>query len=780
MKSLGITFGLLIATVVYSADVIPSNRRYNWQAGTNVGVPGGIWQYRSRTIVNVTGLDATGATDVRNALQAAIDAAPDDTCLLLPAGTFRLNSGINVGIKSDNSARKRITLRGAGMGQTVLKLYGSAAVSVSGGGGFPTGYPYAATLTADVAAGATTATLSEAPDFAGGFANLEGIEDNSLPVVGAIPYARPVLVYVTGHSGNTFTFEPALPFPLKAGTKFTRETGTGAPYYTIHAYRCGLEDLTVDGENSTSVITLGFFTARQCWLYNVEVKNITNYGINSAFTYQCTIRHCVVRDQFDSYPSMSSRNLVLIAESTSLLFADNLLYNGYSSMELNAGVILSAFVHNMSDRINGRDTIGADFLINHGSHNSWNLYEGNILCRLQSDGYFGSSSNETIARNWIHGTSGVYSTDWSAGGGGVAVTNNRLPLTLNRYSRQFNIVGNLIGRTVSGVTWEYSNAGRGFDTTSTSNVNPTLGSEPVFTLAPGLRYNNNGTYAILYSASNPSRWVLGSVRNYNPATGTMYLESVKRMGGTGAASDWIVKGGGGYGNNNLFSLGGPNIGNGGVWWGFGGIVAPQTLGIWWPAWDGKLKVWRGNYNSGTAYSISGNGSNGTVDAVYYVANGQYEYNNGGGILNWLAKNPAKNGLTTWDTPGPNSADWAPIGQNSNQELDYDVYGTALIKGNWNPLDNAIPSIEALGGDTVATSYVYSAKPGYLGNKSWPVFDPASPNQSFTAIPAGHRYNFFKANGTWAGSDVSGYNPDDSPGPQTNRMPSITPVQGVVQ
>lgn len=778
MNSLGITVGLLVATVAYSADIIPTDRRVTWQG--NTGVPGGHWQYRARTVVNVTGLDNTGATDVRNALQAAIDAAADDTALVLPAGTFRLNSGINVGINSSGSARKRITLRGAGMGQTILKLYNSANVSLSGGGTVPSGYPSNATITADIPAGATTATLSEAPDFAGGFAFIDAPEDNTLPTVGAIPNPRPTLVYVTSHSGNTFNFEPALPFTIKAGAKFMRETGTGAPHYIIHTYRCGIEDLTVDGLNSTSTVMLGMYLTRECWLYNVEVKNIKNYGINASFGYRNTIRHCVVRDQQDSYPSFTSRNLVLMALSTGILFADNLLYNGYSSMELNAGVILSAFVHNMSDRIVIRDSIGSDFNINHGSHNSWNLYEGNILCRIQSDGYFGSSSNETIARNWIHGTAGVFTTDWGAGA--TAVTNNRLPVTLNRYSRKFNVVGNQIGRTVPGVTWEYANVGRGFNGTSTTSVNLTgiIGTQPNFTTQTGLKYNDNGTVAILYSAADPTKWVLGSVRSYNSGTGTFYLEQVKRANGSGTVNDWIIVGGGGYGNNTVYALGGPNIGSGGLWFGKGGIVAPQTLGIWWPAWDGKVKVWRGNYNSGTAYSISGSGTSGTVDAVQYNAGGQYAYNGGSGIIVWLATNPAKNGLATWDTPGPNSVDWAPIGQNGNQELDYDVYGTALIKGNWNPLDAGIPSNESLGSDSVATSYLYAAKPGYLGDRAWPSFDAASPSQSFTVIPAGYRYEFFRTNATWTGSDVPSYNPDDAPGPQTNRMPTIAPVQTIVQ
>lgn len=774
MKRL-LLFCLLLVSVAGAADIIPTDRRYPWQVGTNVGVPGGIYQYRSRTIVNITGLDNTGATDVAAALRGWIDGAADDVCLLLPAGIFRIDTSVNIGIKSDSTSLKRITLRGAGIGLTTIKTYGGASLVIQGGGGFPTNYPAAAYVASDVPAGSTSITTDVPHDNVNGLmTNLECAEDNAYPTVGQIPNPRPALVLCTGTpTSTTFTFSPALPFAIKAGTRMTRELGTGAPYYTIHTYRCGVEDLTVDGLNSSAQDTIYFGTARECWLYNVEAKNIKNYGIKGVTLMNCSILHCIARDQEDSYPSYTSRNLVLIAASTAIHFADNIMFNGYSSMEINAGVTLSVFAGNISDRICIRDTLGSDFNINHGAHNSFNLYEGNIFARIQSDGYFGSSSNETFNRNWFHGTSGYYTTDWGAGS--TPVVYNRLPITLNRYAHFFNVVGNQVGRTVSGVTWEYANAGRGFAGTSTTSINLTgiIGTEPNFTTQTGLLYNDNGTIAILYSAADPTKWVLGSVRSYNSGTGTFYLESVKRANGSGTVNDWVMVGGSGYGNNLCYALGGPNLGSGGLWFGMGGIVAAQTLNIWWPAWDGKLKVWRGAYDSGAAYSISGSGSSGTVDAVGFVAGGQYAYNGGNTILVWLAANPAKNGITGWDEPGPSSVDWAPIGQNGNQELDYDVYGTAIIRGNWNIVDNAVPSNESLGGDTVATSYAYSSKPGYAGDRSWPYVDPTSPSQSFTLNGAGYRLVYYYTNATWTGSDVPGYNPNDSPTGTTSSLTAQT-------
>src|SRR5688572_28981408 len=63
---------------LFSADIIPADRRTNWTPGVYVGVPGGIPTNRTRRI-DVTAppynADKTGATDARPAIQAALEAS---------------------------------------------------------------------------------------------------------------------------------------------------------------------------------------------------------------------------------------------------------------------------------------------------------------------------------------------------------------------------------------------------------------------------------------------------------------------------------------------------------------------------------------------------------------------------------------------------------------------------------------------------------------------------------------------------------------------------------
>jgi hypothetical protein len=74
-------------------------------------------------------------------------------------------------------------------------------------------------------------------------------------------------------------------------------------------------------------------------------------------------------------------------------------------------------------------------LMNHSAQNMFNLYEGNVVNLMSSDGYFGSSSHDTLLRNW--------STGWTE-----TFTNyNSRPLFLAEYSINYNVIGNVFGIT---------------------------------------------------------------------------------------------------------------------------------------------------------------------------------------------------------------------------------------------------------------------------------------------------------------------------------------------
>jgi len=85
---------------------------------------------------------------------------------------------------------------------------------------------------------------------------------------------------------------------------------------------------------------------------------------------------------------------------------------------------------------------GQPLIPNHGPHNSFNLYEGNISPNVQCDGFFGGASEDTLFRNWLHGTC-------------PGVTLGRQPVLLQRFTRNYSVVGNIVGK--NGVTYKCVN-----------------------------------------------------------------------------------------------------------------------------------------------------------------------------------------------------------------------------------------------------------------------------------------------------------------------------------
>jgi PKD repeat protein len=108
------------------------------------------------------------------------------------------------------------------------------------------------------------------------------------------------------------------------------------------------------------------------------------------------------------------------------------------------------------------------------------------------------------------------------------------------------------------------------------------------------------------------------------------------------------------------------------------------------------------------------------------------------------------------------------------QVDSTSAATIIRKGNFNTADNAIPSSESLGSDTLVSSYYRSAKPAWFWNLPWPPFSPTTPGAaSATNLPAGYRF-------------IKGAPPASGPpnlppiavlnvNPNTNRIPTNSPL-----
>ena len=139
--------------------------------------------------------------------------------------------------------------------------------------------------------------------------------------------------------------------------------------------------------------------------------------------------HAEVRRCFlDTLTHVGSNGAALLCNTVpACLVEDNILYRAFPLIEVNHGSSGNVFAYNLCED----SAPGVAIDSNHGPHNAFNLYEGNITPNLQSDGYFGSASADTVFRNWLHGIIG----------GQMAWT-----VSLNRFTRAYSLIGNILQR----------------------------------------------------------------------------------------------------------------------------------------------------------------------------------------------------------------------------------------------------------------------------------------------------------------------------------------------
>ena len=437
-----IFLGGLIAATFFSvhcawSEIIPPDRLTDWTPGTVVGVPGGI---PTRTTVFQTINASTfgnGTIDASSAIGSAIAACPADQVVLLSAGTFRVNSTIST------ASRSNWTLRGAGMGQTVLKGYGTMSkLLASSGSDWPPPVANIA-ITAGATKGSNTVTV----------ASTSGITDGKLiridasinpPWVHSLSTAQPTplafMVRVVSHTSTTITFTSALPMDLSPyGPKL-------ALYAIAPKTGIGIENLSVDMAGVTASSSM-FWYAEQAWgiwMKNVEVINAPNAQIGWYTVSRSEIRHCYFHDIRGGGPGHEGVNL--IRDCCWNLIEDNICINaGFPQIMLsqqqacNANVVAYNYCANIN--VGASNTTGADIGINHGAHNVLNLIEGNVFGMLQADGYFGSASHGTIFRNWINMEHPTATDGFRA-------------IDLCRISNYFNVVGNVLGHTGLSATYD--------------------------------------------------------------------------------------------------------------------------------------------------------------------------------------------------------------------------------------------------------------------------------------------------------------------------------------
>jgi hypothetical protein len=458
MKTSGILahwLGAMVAVFAASAggaaaaDLIPADRLTDWTPGVAVGVPGGIPTDRNH-LIDVTkapySADNTGATDASPAIKKAVADAKDNDVVYLPAGTYRVNSGISVA-----GGKSRITIRGDGPDKTIVMGYqpSGSIIGITPGDGGDWWYPNRLKLdiTGSPKRGDTeltvgdTKTLGATPNGGiGQLCQLSLKDDPKLPVLATakFDYMRRQISRIVKKTATTVTISPALLFDLPAELAPVMRPGGR------YAEFVGIEDLAVDGANSpTPHGLIGIGTSYACWAKNLKVIRGQAYLFGVDGSLQCEIRKCHISTRKTA--AGPNGGGLLFGMNSRCLVEDNIICPGLE-VNTSTGNVLA---YNFCDDTNVHGgLLASTFNSNHSAHCCFNLYEGNYVPRFQSDGYHGSASHDTAFRNWFHGSSTKTTQYW-------------ICVNLNRFTRCYSIVGNVLG--AKGADWLYEVEPVGFD-----------------------------------------------------------------------------------------------------------------------------------------------------------------------------------------------------------------------------------------------------------------------------------------------------------------------------
>jgi hypothetical protein len=267
---------------------------------------------------------------------------------------------------------------------------------------------------------------------------------------------------VRSKTSTTVTFDPPCPFDFTGLNPQARTfLGPNSGYNFIQGI--GIESLTMDMNNSTAAWAIEYEQAWGCWVKDVEVKGAISRQMRFGTLVRGEVRHCYTHDKRGSGPN--HEGIDFDGDCCWNLIEDNIANNGGASA-LQFGDSEGANSCNVVayNYVLNTDPGFWDISFNHSPHDMLNLAEGNVIDNYKDDGYFGSSSHNTLFRNRI----AQY-------------------LELKHFSNYYNIVGNVLGTT------GFSNA---YETTTVNYSN-----NPIYAL--GYPNIGNHSYTGTFGPTNP-------------------------------------------------------------------------------------------------------------------------------------------------------------------------------------------------------------------------------------------------------------------------------------
>lgn len=461
--------------------IIAASRATNWStAGVVGGIPTNYTQCVNTACATVT---SAGASATPAQINAALAGAPNNTYVLLAAGSYSLAGGINFGNRSN------VILRGAGADQTLLVFtapdacvgQSSNVCATSSDTNYDQAPSNTANWTAGYSQGATTITLSAVTNLkvgnplfldqiddlsgtqtlagndtgqvficdAGGTNGTDGCSENGsgnqeagFQRGGGTNSVRDQQQIVTvascdgnsvpGHacsSGTNITITPGLRMPnWRAGKS------PGAWWATNPISYVGVENLSINGTSSSGMYNIQLFNCQSCW-----VKGIRSIAPNRSHVGLLYSNHDTVRDSY-FFSTQNAASVSYGVENGAA--ADNLIENnifqkiaGAQMANSDCSGCVFGYNFNINDWYSPSPTWDTQGAYKHAQA-SFMLWEGNVGDGIYFDLFHGTGHFITAFRNRYDGRTINNGTNTTA---------HTNPFLIYPYNRYYNIVGNILG-----------------------------------------------------------------------------------------------------------------------------------------------------------------------------------------------------------------------------------------------------------------------------------------------------------------------------------------------
>jgi hypothetical protein len=456
---------LIALGVSASAQIIPAGHLPGgviW-ASNQVGVIGGI--------PNVTNIyvalnpDSRGGTNDWWNINQFLLWCPSNQVVYLNAGTYTIDAnGLLFGDIWNSffstEGHNGVVLRGAGPGKTVMHINSPIHVSCNNmwSGAIPTSGAYL--WNSGYAQGTTSITVDPGA-AANGLAAGDLImltQENDINLVEIGGTTSPQIIFTDANGKDCNQIQWVKVVSLVNGTNLTIYPGVYMTNYqaSLHpqiiwngplwqstlnnSMMIGIEDMTIDGQNGwASFAVIEFDFSYNCWVRNIDFTNVPYAAVKFIHSAHGAVEDCYIHNSntggaAESYgvnPCMSS----------DILVENNIFYKITSPLLLDAGVSGCVSAYNYcTNMIYGLSPGWMSPSFNsHGAHPSMNLTEGNIGTGASFDIIHGSSSHNTVFRNYLYG----YETNLNNyGSWGL---NNTFPVSVMSSNRWITFIGNVLG-----------------------------------------------------------------------------------------------------------------------------------------------------------------------------------------------------------------------------------------------------------------------------------------------------------------------------------------------